>query len=92
MKPGLTLMGSVIPQKLPLSIKTSTNLRGKVRTVWSQQTGRNLYRCFADPRAIAVEPGLFFVGSLQLPDPQSDQQSANHRDAQKRQGMGYPSR
>ena len=42
MKPGLTLMSSVIPQKLPLSIKTSTNLRGKVRTVWSQQTGRNL--------------------------------------------------
>ena len=92
MKPGLTLMGSVIPQKLPLSIKPSANLRGKVRTVWSQQTGRNLYRCFADPRAITVKPGLFFVSSLQLPDPQSDQQSENNRDAQKRQRMRYPSR
>ena len=92
MKPGLTLMGPVIPQKLPLSIKTSANLRGKVRTVWSQQTGRNLYRCFADPRAITVKPGLFFVSSLQLPDPQSDQQSENNRDARKSQRMGYPSR
>ena len=82
MKPGLTLMSSVIPQKLPLSIKTSANLRGKVRPVWSQQTGRNLYRCFADPRAITVKPGLFFVSSLQLPDPQSNQQRENNRDAQ----------
>ena len=69
MKPGLTLMGPVIPQKLSLSIKASANLAGKVRAVWPQQTGRNLNRCFADPRAITVEPGLFFVSTLQLPDP-----------------------
>ena len=69
MKPGLTLMGPVIPQKLSLSIKASANLGGKVRAVWPQQTGRNLYRRFVDPRAITVEPGLFFVSTLQLPDP-----------------------
>ena len=69
MKPRLTLMGPVIPQKLPLSIKASANLGGKVRAVWPQQTVRNLYRCFADPGAITVEPGLFFVSTLQLPDP-----------------------